>query len=314
MWAFIYSIIFTNVVDIPQILAPGINFCSRTFLRGLIASLGIVTNALLWLTVGPGIINAFIIIFVVFFVSLFVGKKFGISNSLSTLIGVGTSICGASAIAATAPAIGAKEEEVGLALGCITLFGLLAMFLYPFLFVNTIVGEWLSHNLNVYAIWVGTGIHETAGVTAAGGALGMDCEALSIKSIRIFMIGPMVLLATYLNKKIGNNVSIDKKSRIALPIYGIVFIIFSIFSSFLDLYAPQILELGFDWLSVKTVLKGTIFKFLFALCFAGVGSKVRIRSMADIGLKSFAVGASMAIFAGILALLLAIIVSPLIPM
>src|SRR5690606_18912917 len=56
----------------------------------------------------------------------------GLSGRLGTLIAVGTSICGATAIVATAPAIGANDDEVSYAVACITLFGVVAMLVYPF--------------------------------------------------------------------------------------------------------------------------------------------------------------------------------------
>jgi len=61
------------------------------------------------------------------------------------------------------------------------------------------------------------------------------------------------------------------------------------------------------------VLSGVVFKFLLALCFAGVGLKVGFREIAKLGAKPFAVGAFMAILAGIVALLLAIAVTPFVP-
>jgi uncharacterized integral membrane protein (TIGR00698 family) len=267
----------------------------------------------MWIRVGIGIVNALAIIFIIFLISLWLGRKLGLSDALSILIGIGTCICGASAIAATAPAVNAKEEEIGLALACITLFSLAAMFLYPILFTSTIIGDWLGHNLNMFAIWVGTGIHETSGVTAAGGALGVACEALAVKSIRIFMIGPMVLLATYMfHKKVQKTTRVTKL-KLTFPTYAVAFIVFSFFSALLDAYAPQLATAGFDWVSVRTILKGTIFKFLLALCFAGVGSNVQFKSIAKLGVKAFGVGAFLSVLAGILALVLAIVVSTLVP-
>lgn len=96
-------------------------------------------------------LNALIIVFF----ALYVGRKLGIDDKCAILIGVGTSICGASATAAIGPANKAKEEEMGLAIACITLFGLVAMFVYPYLYANTVVGQWLQLNLNTYARWVG---------------------------------------------------------------------------------------------------------------------------------------------------------------
>ena len=312
MWAFIYSILLANLIPLPDVLRPGIEFCANSFLRGLIASQGLVTNALIWLTMGPGIVNALAVILFIFFGSVWIGRRLGLSDSLSTLIGVGTCICGASAIAATGPAVEAKEEEMGLALACITLFGLGAMFLYPFLFTNTVVREWLANNLNAYAIWVGTGIHETAQVAAAGGALGVACEALAIKSIRIFMIGPMVLLASIVTGRRRSRRT-GERPRLTLPAYAVAFIAFSVLGSVLDAYAAPIAALGFDWLTVKAALTNTIFKFIFAICFAGVGSKVKVTAVATIGVRSFMVGAMMAVLAGLLALVLAIGITPFIP-
>lgn len=315
MWAFIYSIAIANFVKLPGRFRPGVNFCAKDFLRGVIASLGIVISALVWLTVGVGIINALFIIFFSYLFGLWIGRKTGLSTTLATLIGVGTSICGASAIAATGPAINAKEEEMGLALACITLFGLLAMFLYPFLYASTVVGGWLGHNLNVYAIWSGSGVHETAQVVAAAGALDIRAigPALMVKSIRIFMIGPMILISAYVLSKIERAPVGGGTRKLVLPAFAIMFVINSFFCALLDAYAIQISALGVDWPALKSVLSGTVFKFLLALAFAGVGFSVRLRDIARLGVKPFIMGALMAILAGILALILAIAISPLVP-
>jgi len=315
MWAFILSIIISNVVKLPDRFASGISFCARDLLRGAIAALGIVTSGLIWMQVGIGVINALVVIFFSYFFSIWLGRKLRISNALATLIGIGTCICGASAIAATGPAIGAKEEEMGLALACITLFGLFAMFAYPFLYVSTLVGKWLGSNLNAYSIWCGSGIHETAQVIAAAGALGAKAigAALLVKSIRIFMIGPMVLVATYLFSRMEKN-SVDRKvTKIVLPTYGIVFIINSLLCAFFDTYAPQFGPPELNWPVIKSTLSSTVLPFLLATAFAGVGSKVNFKAISKLGAKPFVVGALTAILAGILALALAIAVLPLVP-
>jgi uncharacterized integral membrane protein (TIGR00698 family) len=315
VWAFIYSIVITNLVRLPDRLMPGTNFCAADFLRGVIAALGIVTSALIWLQVGIGVVDALVVVFFSYFFALQFGRKLGISDKLSTLIGVGTSICGASAIAATGPAIGAKEEEMGLALACITLFGLLAMFAYPFLYSYTAVGKWLESNLNAYSIWSGSGVHETAQVIAAAGALDPRAigPALLVKSIRIFMIGPMILLATYILSRTEKREIGRPTSRVIVPIYGIVFIANSLFCAFLDAYASQVKSLGLDWPLVKAVLSGTIIPFLLATAFAGVGSKVRLGSIARLGARPLVVGAATASVAGLLALIMAILTASFVP-
>lgn len=315
MWAFIYSIIIANVVRLPKSFEPGINFCARELLRGVVAALGIVTSALIWLNVGVGVVNALIIIFFSYFFGLWLGRKLGLSSALTTLIGVGTSICGASAIAATGPAIGAKEEEMGLAVACITLFGLLAMFLYPVLYGSTVVGGWLGFNLNAYSIWCGSGVHETAQVIAAAGAIDSAAigPALLVKSIRIFMIGPMILVATYVFGKMKKAVVGKSGAKVVLPAFGVAFILNSLLCAFLDAYAPQIKAVGFDWPSAKALLSGSVIPFLLATAFAGVGSKVRFKDILRLGVRPFAAGALIAALAGLLALILAAAVSPYLP-
>jgi uncharacterized membrane protein YadS len=89
MWAFIYSIIITNLIGIPQTCTLGARFASSRLLRVTIGLLGLVTSALIWLEVGVGILNALVVIFVSFGLSLWLGEKVGISRRLSILIGVG---------------------------------------------------------------------------------------------------------------------------------------------------------------------------------------------------------------------------------
>ena len=90
-------------------------------------------------------------------------KKVPISSKMSYLIAIGTSVCGATAIVATAPVINAKKSEVAYAIANITLFGVIAMLIYPYL------AEWYFDNDSLKAgLFLGTSIHETSQVAAAG--------------------------------------------------------------------------------------------------------------------------------------------------
>lgn len=178
---------------------PGIAFVSSTILKVGIASLGITVSAVVWWhlgALGVGLVLSNILItallsFLICRLALGLGKK------ASLLIGVGTCICGASAIAATAPAIRSTNEETGLALGVVTLFGLSAMFLYPVFFSTGVVGAWMVERADVFGLWCGIGIHETAQVVAAASQVDGALEiAVAAKSIRVLMIGPAVLVAS----------------------------------------------------------------------------------------------------------------------
>jgi uncharacterized integral membrane protein (TIGR00698 family) len=311
MWSFIFAIIVSNIIKIPDNIQTGLRFTSSQLLKFTIALLGLVTSASVWLEVGIGAINALVIIGFSFLTSITLGRRLGISNRLAILIGVGTSICGASAIAATAPAINAKEEEIGVAISGITLFGLISMFLYPYLFTNTVVYNWLLGNPIVYAIWVGSGVHESAQVIAAACALSPDCmqPALIIKSIRIFMIAPIVLASTFFLNRFESGEG-NLKAKVAVPLFAVVFLVNSLICAGLNAFAVNNMVLGSAWMWLQTALKSSLIPFLLAISFAGVGSKVKFRDIAKVGLKPFAFAALMSIVAGVLALGMAVLIAP----
>ena len=92
----------------------------------------------------------------------FLSARMGLPDRLGTLLGVGTSICGVSAIVATAPAIEAKQEETSLAVATITVFGLLAVVVYPLL------GRLLGLSDAFFGTWAGTAVNDTSQVVATG--------------------------------------------------------------------------------------------------------------------------------------------------
>lgn len=313
MWAFVSSIIFVNTGKLRSSMKEGVSFCSGELLRFTVALLGLTTSALIWGRVGVGVLASFLVIIVALGMSLFLGRKLGINYRIAALIGVGTAICGASAIAALSPAINAKEEESGLAVSGITLFGLLSMFLYPFLFLNTPVGSWLGNNPNVFAIWAGSGVHETAQVIAAAGAVGPDvvAAAMLIKSVRIFMIGPVVFALSWVCCRLES--SEGKARSFVVPFFAVAFTLGSIVCAALDLNTAPLLKMGFDWIAGKTLLSGIILPFLFATAFAGVGSKVSFKSIMGLGVRPLLLAATVAVTAGLLAFVAAFLLVPFIP-
>jgi uncharacterized integral membrane protein (TIGR00698 family) len=244
---------------------------------------------------------------VVVLINLIVAFVFGLilcryilkmDSALAILLSVGTCICGASAIAATGPAIRAKSEEIGLSLAVITLFGLVAMLAYPPLFRGPL-GAWLDGNPLAFGMWSGIGIHETAQVIAAASQVdGSSAIAISAKFIRIFMIGPMVFISLFLFQQFSKR-STSQKIKLAIPWFAVVFIIFTL------------IHLGLEnsivskyWANFNSVWLQPAVTFLLAWAFAGVGLKVKIASIKAIGLKAFLGGMGVALFAGISGLLL----------
>lgn len=164
MMAIVIGMIIANIVSFPERVRDGLRFCASTILRIGIMLLGIRLSLL-----GAGRFTLVALPFVVAAIAIglitvaALGRKLGLSRQLSGLIAIGTSICGCTAIVATAPLIRAKEAEVSYAIACITLFGLVAMFCYPF------IAYWLFPDQPALAgLLLGTSIHETAQVAGAG--------------------------------------------------------------------------------------------------------------------------------------------------
>ena len=143
---------------------PGLRFASTTILR-----LGIVLLGFRLSLLAAGKFTLAALPFVAMAIGAGVGvvrllgPRFGLSRTLAGLIAAGTSICGATAIVATAPLIRARQSEVGYAVSCITVFGLAAMFGYPILAHAVLAGR-----PELAGLFLGASIHETAQVAGAG--------------------------------------------------------------------------------------------------------------------------------------------------
>ncbi len=304
LWAFVYSIAAVNIVPPSEKMLKGANYAASNLLKFSIAVLGLTISALAWVQMGlVGLVEVLVVIAFAMVVGLYLGKAMGLSDHLATLIAAGTGICGATAIAATGPTIEAKEEEMGMAVACITLFGLVAMFLYPFLFTDTVIGTWLHNSQVAAGVWCGTAIHETAQVVGAAAQIGDKALAMAMvtKSVRIFSIAPVVIILSALfHRRRGTEAARGK----LVPLFAVYFVVFTLVNSAL-LAIPATREV---W---GPFMKGTlkpIVTFLLAVSFAGVGAKVRFRSFARLGFRAFATGFAVAVLTAILALVLVIFV------
>jgi len=164
MMAIVLGMIIANTVKLPEAIMPGLRFCTSAILRIGIMLLGIRLSLL-----GAGKFTLVALPFVIAAIAIglttvgYLGRRMGLSSQLSGLIAVGTSICGCTAIVATAPLIKANESEVSYAIACITVFGIVAMFLYPVL-----AHQVFATQPELAGLFLGTSIHETAQVAGAG--------------------------------------------------------------------------------------------------------------------------------------------------
>ena len=299
--AMLLGIFIKNALLVPSICQNGINFSINYILKFGIILLGIGISLLEILKVGTFILPIVAItISSGLFLAFIMRKIFNINYTTSTLIGAGTSICGATAIATISPIINAKKEESAYAITVIALFGTIAMSLYPFLI------DYIFTSPVEKGIFLGTSIHDTSQVIGAGliysEQFGND-EVLDITIItkllrNSFMIVVIPLIA-YLNYKnnntlLKNSMSFDYKK--AFPLFVVGFISLAIIRSVGDFAIKEDYFINEDdWIWMINYLLFLSKNVLLVFALGAIGLTVNIRDMFKIGIKPLLVGFTIAI-------------------
>lgn len=188
--AVLFGLVVGNLVGLPGATRPGLRWMSRTGLRLAIVLMG-ARLAFGDIVRGGGAALALLLctMTVAALVVVGLGRLVGVSRRLTTLLAVGTAVCGNSAIIATAPLIEADEREVAFAVWTITIFGTLAVFAFPLLGHALALAPW--H----YGVWAGAAINDTSQVLAAGLAYGDSAAAVAtvVKLTRNALMAPILV-------------------------------------------------------------------------------------------------------------------------
>ncbi len=296
--AIIVGSLVSNSVKIIHNFADGFTFSIKYLLKLGIIFLGIrlsISDILLYGSQG------LIVIIPCIAISIFIVKSlrsyFNVSDNLSLLIAVGTSICGATAIVALAPAINAKKEEISYAIANITVFGLIAMFLYPLLAYMV-----FDDNSLAVGLFLGTSIHETAQVAGSGMIYAEQYEnpsvldiATVIKLVRNTMMVIVIPLLAYLAKKDSN---LNNKINIGsiFPYFIIGFLAFGMIRTIGDHFEYQI---GSEiWNNFIHYIKYSA-ELLLIIAMSAVGYNTKLDKFKNLGLKPFYLGFIAALSVGI---------------
>ncbi|WP_412738653.1 YeiH family protein [Krasilnikovia sp. MM14-A1259] len=181
-----------------DLLQPGVAWAKGTVLQLSVVLLGAQLSLGEVLSVGAGSLPVMLgTLGVCLLLAWLAGRWLGVSGDLRTLIGVGTGICGASAIAATTPALRAKSNDVAYAISTIFLFNVVAVLVFPPL------GHALGLSAHAFGLFAGTAVNDTSSVVAAAGAYGGDAVryAVVVKLARTLMIIPIVLALTAVTRR-----------------------------------------------------------------------------------------------------------------
>ncbi len=259
----------------PDSLNGGIQFTSKYVLQLAVILLGFEMNIARVLEVGKQSVWLILItLTVAFSVAYFMGKALKVEKKLSVLIGMGTAICGGSAIAAAAPAIQAEDEDVSYSISTIFLFNVIAVFIFPAL------GHLLGLSDFGFGMWAGTAINDTSSVVAASYAFSDAAGnfATVVKLTRSLMIVPITLLLAIAfaksNRQQQGNFSFVK----VFPWFVVGFLLAAVLRS-IGL-VPDAAASVLVWLG----------KFLIMAAMAAIGLNTNLQRFLKTGPKALALG------------------------
>jgi len=303
----IIGLIIRNVLVLPTAIKPGIAFGIKRLLRFGIILMGIRVSLMSVARIGAAALGlvAVCIAGALIIVSMLT-RLMKVNPRLGSLIAAGTSICGVSAIVAASPIIGATEDETAYAVGTITLFGLIATALYPYL------TELVLHlDISQAGFFLGTSVHDTSQVTAASliyhelwnrvsesGLTGPDI-AVTTKLVRnTLMIAVLPLLGFAHNRRHNPDKKHMKLSSV-LPLFVIGYIAMGGVRSAGD-------ALFHDAGIWTAFYKGTaaVSTYVVAAAIACIGLNTNIKSLRQLGYKPFLIGLSAAVALGIISYVL----------
>lgn len=189
--AIVLGVLLSRLASRRARLQPGIAFAGRTVLQLAVVVLGAQLSLREVADVGLGSLPVMLgTLAVCLALAYFLGRRLGIESDLRTLIGVGTGICGASAIAAVSPTIRAKSPSIAYAISTIFLFNVAAVLAFPPL------GHLLGLDQHAFGLFAGTAVNDTSSVLATATSYGSAASryAIVVKLTRTLMIIPICLV------------------------------------------------------------------------------------------------------------------------
>jgi uncharacterized integral membrane protein (TIGR00698 family) len=259
------------------------------FLLGDVARLGGISLVAVALELGLSII-----------LMTWLGNVFRLTPKLTSLLAIGSSICGVSAIIAAKGAINAKDEDASYAIAAILALGAVGLFAFP------VIGHLLGMSDHAYGLWAGLGIDNTAEATAAGNLWSEQAGKIAVlaKTTRNATIGFVVLAYAIYWATRGEAQTIAHKGVFLwqkFPKFILGFLVVSLLATLGFFSKEQAADIA------------NLSRWAFLLTFAGVGLSTDLREMRKQGLYPFIVGAAGELGIAVLTLLIVLAVQPWLP-
>lgn len=259
-------------------------FVSSYFLKTGIVLLGFTLSLRILSEVGPGVLVLLGVgVIVSIGLSVILGKLFKVESILALLIGIGTSICGGSAIVATAPLMEADEKDIAVSVTTMLIYSMMALILLP------TIGTLLNHTDQMYGMFAGAAVNDTASVVAtafdwsdaAGGF------ATITKLTRTLYIVPVTLgvIALKFKKEAASSTASGEKFKISfkqiiglIPMFVVLFVGAVIFATIFTIPADILSSIS------------SISKIFMTIALVTIGLGVHVKEIKDAGLRPVLIG------------------------
>lgn len=258
---------------------PGYTFASKPVLQASIVVLGTGLSLQQVVEVGGSSLPVMLgTLTIALTGAFFIGRALGIDSDVRTLIGVGTGICGASAIAAATAVMKPKQTDVAYAIGTIFTFNIAAVLLFPPL------GHLLGMSGESFGLWAGTAINDTSSVVAAAYSFGDGAGpyGIVVKLTRSLMIIPVVMFLAVLTARRAARANGDSSGSVpwrrVVPAFLIGFLLAATLSS-LGLI-PDAWHAPLNFLGA----------FMITIALAGIGLSMRFSQMRAAGVRPLLLG------------------------
>jgi len=277
LWAILIGLVISNVFGLAEIFKPGVATYEFWLKAGIVLLGSRFLLGDVWRLGGVSLVLVFIEIIGSLAFMTFLGRLFGLRPKLTSLLAVGSAVCGVSAIIATKGAIEADDEDSSFAIAAILALGAIALFTFP------LIGHSLHLSDRAYGVWAGLAVDNTAEATAAGALYSDAAAKLAVltKTTRNALIGFVVLAYAIYWASRGQAHAVTNKAAFLwqkFPKFVLGFLLVSLLAT-----------VGFFTKDQNASL-GNVSRWAFLLTFAGVGLRTNFREMRKQGLRPFAVG------------------------
>jgi uncharacterized integral membrane protein (TIGR00698 family) len=317
MVAIVLGMIVANTTGVAAVFVPGLGFGMKRVLRLGIILVGIKLSLLDVMKLGAwGIPVVFTLVAAAILATHALAKRLRVTDRLAALAAASTAICGVTATVAVAPTIDADDEEVAYTIANVTLFGILAMFLYPYLAHGLFAG-----NPGAAGLFLGTSIHETSQVMGAalaykevfGDEAAMKVATITKLTRNVFLVGVVPVLAWIHARRSGTSGASRKIDLLRLfPLFVLGFLGMAVLRSVGDAGARHGAAFGVwdaaAWSGVTRLIGEKLAYYALGTAMACVGLTTRFSVFRGLGLRPLYLGAVVSLLVGGLSLLLAAVV------